>query len=94
MSINPEAFRAQLEKDGYDEIIEKTMTAGSTIAEHTHPFDVHLLVLAGEAVITCAGEARTLRAGDTLTMAADTPHTEQYSVGEDYRFLAGRRYKH
>lgn len=93
MSIDADAFRAKLQAEGYDEIVERTMKAGSTIDEHTHPFDVHVLVLAGEAVISCNGEARRLRAGDTLTMAADTPHTEEYAPGEDYRFIAGRRHR-
>ena len=88
-----DAFKAGLQADGYDEILERTMTAGSTIEEHTHPFDVRALVLAGEAEISCGGETRVYRKGDVLTMAADTPHVERYAAGEDYRFLVGRRHR-
>ncbi len=92
MGIDIEAFKARLQEEGYTEIIERTMAAGSTIDEHTHPFDVHALVLAGEAEISCGGESRIYRAGDTLRMSAGTPHTERYAEGEDYRFLVGRRH--
>jgi quercetin dioxygenase-like cupin family protein len=85
-----DAFKAQLTKDGYTEVQTKTMQAGSFVDEHTHPFDVRALVLAGEATLGCNGEKKTYRAGDILEMAANTVHTEQYG-DVPYEFLVGRR---
>lgn len=88
--MDVDAFKKQLEKDGYTEIQTKTMESGSFVDEHTHPFDVRAMVLSGEATIECHGEKKVLRAGDTLEMAANTVHTERYGDAP-YEFLVGRR---
>ncbi|MGB7184104.1 MAG: cupin domain-containing protein [Burkholderiaceae bacterium] len=90
--MDVEAFKAQLTRDGYDEIVEKEMQAGVFIDEHTHPYDVRALVLGGSAVIACGGESKTYAAGDIVEMAANTVHTEQYG-DQPYKFLVGRRNK-
>ena len=45
-----------------------------SLSEHTAPFDAIAHVLAGEALITIAGVAVTLRAGDMVLMPANQPH--------------------
>lgn len=90
--MDVEVFKAQLTRDGYDEIYEKEMNPGVFVDEHTHPFDVRAMVLAGSAVIACGGESKTYSAGDIVEMAADTVHTEQYG-DEPYKFLVGKRNK-
>jgi len=83
-------FKAQLAKDGYPEVLTKTMEAGSFVDEHTHPFDVSAMVLSGELTLGCNGKKKTYRAGDTFKLAANTVHTEQYGDAP-YEFLVGRR---
>lgn len=88
--MDTDAFKEQLKRDGYDEILVKEIEPGVFVDEHTHPFDVRAMVLAGEATLTCHGETKTYRAGDTLEMSANTPHTEQYG-DTPYKFLLGKR---
>lgn len=85
-----EAFKAGLARDGYTEVIERSMEPGLFVDEHTHPFDVRALVLEGSALIACGDERREVGPGDILELAADTVHTEQYGDAP-YRFLVGKR---
>jgi len=90
--METEQFKARLLRDGYREILEKEMPAGESMDEHTHPFDVRLLVLEGGATIQCSGEAQavSIGVGDVYELAANVPHTEKYS-SDGYRFLLGKR---
>ena len=47
---------------------------GQSLSEHTAPFDAIAQVLEGEALVTIAGVAVTLRAGDMVLMPANQPH--------------------
>ena len=47
---------------------------GQSLSEHTAPFDAIAHVLDGEALITIAGVAITLRAGEMVLMPANQPH--------------------
>jgi len=86
------AFVSRLEREGFDEILTKTLEANVVIELHSHPYDVLALVLDGEATIDCGGGPRTFRPGDVLEVAADQPHTEHYGP-KGYTFLLGRRHK-
>jgi len=86
------AYRDALAREGYVEIEERSMPAGTHRPEHTHAFDAAALVVAGAITLTCDGTARTYRAGDRFAMAAGTPHAED--VGPDgVTYLSGRRMK-
>jgi len=85
-----EKFKSGLLCDGYIDIAEKEMPAGKFMDEHTHPADVRLLVLKGGATITCSGESKTIKTGDVYELAANIPHTEQYSEN-GYRIIVGLR---
>jgi quercetin dioxygenase-like cupin family protein len=86
------AFETALREEGYLEVADRRMEPNKTNPEHSHEFDARLLVLEGEITITCEGEERTYRAGDTFAMSAARPHTEQCGP-EGVRYLAGRRYQ-
>jgi quercetin dioxygenase-like cupin family protein len=86
------AFVSRLEREGFDEILTKTLEPDVVIGLHSHPYDVLALVLDGEATIDCGSGARTFRRGDVLEVAADQPHTEHYGP-KGYTFLLGRRHK-
>jgi quercetin dioxygenase-like cupin family protein len=91
-TIDTTQFEAELRRDGYLEIVEKSIPANTVIEDHTHPYDVRALVLEGEATIACAGEPpRVYRPGDILVVAAGVTHAEHYGPN-GYRFLVGRRH--
>jgi quercetin dioxygenase-like cupin family protein len=47
---------------------------GQSLSEHTAPFDAIVHVLEGEALITIAGVALTVTAGEMILMPANQPH--------------------
>src|SRR6185295_10364453 len=47
---------------------------GEGLSEHTAPFDALVLVVDGEAEVEIAGEAYSVRTGETITLPADIPH--------------------
>lgn len=85
-------FEARLRRDGYLEILSKTLEPDVFVDRHTHPFDVRALVLDGEATIDCGDGPRTFRAGDSFEVAAGVTHTERYGPA-GYTFLVGRRHR-
>ena len=84
-------FLADAKRDGYLEILEREMQAGSNAAEHRHEFDAHILVTAGEFTITIEGNARTYRAGEAFAVPLGTPHAEAAGA-EPVRYTVARRY--
>ena len=48
--------------------------AGQGLSEHTAPYDATVQILDGEAEITIAGTAHTVRAGEMIVMPAGAPH--------------------
>ena len=87
-----DAFEARLRAEGYDEILTKTLEPGIVIPDHSHPYDVLALVLAGEATIDCGEGPRRYRPGDVLEVPADLRHSEAYGP-QGYTFLLGRRHR-
>jgi quercetin dioxygenase-like cupin family protein len=73
-----ESFRAKALKGGADEVVERRWTASQTVETHAHDFDADALVTEGEMWLTCGGETRHLRPGDTFYIRNGTPHSEKY----------------
>ena len=73
-----ESFRASSLKGGADEVLERHYAPGQVVETHTHPFDADALMTEGEMWLTCGGETRHLRAGDTFHLPNGTPHSEKY----------------
>ncbi len=84
-------FLADAKRDGYAEILEREMQAGSNATEHTHAFDAHILVTTGEFTITIDGTANTYRAGEAFAVPAGTPHAEAAGT-EPVRYTVARRH--
>lgn len=84
-------FETELRAQGYGEVVDRQMPANDTNPEHAHEFDARLFILEGEMTISCGGEVRTYRTGDTFAMAAGRHHAEHSGL-EGVRYLAGRRY--
>ncbi len=83
-------FLADAKRDGYLEVLEREMQAGSIAAEHRHAFDAHILVTAGEFTITIGGNAHTYRVGEAFAVPAGTPHAEAAGA-QPVRYTVARR---
>jgi quercetin dioxygenase-like cupin family protein len=83
-------FELALHQDGFNEVLTRELPAGFATAEHSHPFDVRALVLAGEITLTVDGLGRAYSEGDVFVMPAGRRHGETVgSAGVHY--VAGRR---
>jgi quercetin dioxygenase-like cupin family protein len=86
-------FEQKLEAEGYTELFDRQMEASGAGPEHSHEFDALLFVLSGEMTIARNGKPETFRAGDLCSVAARTPHTEQFGSGTvGVHYLAAWRY--
>lgn len=89
--MNIAEFQQKLQRDGYQEIMDRNLDPRPANGDHGHEFSVRGLVIAGEFIVTRDGTARSYRAGDVFEVAADTLHNE--AVGpEGARILTGRKY--
>ncbi len=73
-----EAFRQRALDAGFDEVLERQWPADTVIDAHSHAFDVDAVVTHGDLWLSCEGNTRHLKAGDTFTLGRDTEHTERY----------------
>ena len=71
-----EAFEADARAAGFDEALVREWGPDVTIDTHTHPFDVEAVVTQGEMWLSCGGDTRHLKAGDTFKVARGTEHAE------------------
>ena len=72
-----ESFNASSLKAGADEVVKRSWAPGQIVETHTHPFDADAVVAEGEMWLTCGGETRHLRQGDTFHIPSGTPHSER-----------------
>jgi quercetin dioxygenase-like cupin family protein len=89
--MTPEAFREKLLEDGYLDVETKSVAAGFFVDKHSHPYDVRVLVLAGEITITRDDVATTYRVGDVIEVERGREHSEKYGP-QGYTFMVGRRH--
>lgn len=88
--MDRETFEAGLKADGYAGPLDRRMEPGQVAPEHTHPFEARLLILEGEFILTCQGEARRYGPGECFELGANIPHAEAVGpAGATY--LVGRR---
>jgi hypothetical protein len=84
-------FETAARTEGFDEVLVREWAPGQVVTEHTHPFDVKALVGRGEVWLSCGGEVRHLRAGESFELQALVPHAERYGP-EGATFWAARRH--
>ena len=72
------AFETQAHANGFDEVLRREWQPDIVVAEHTHPFDAHALVVHGEMWLTCAGVTRHIEKGSTFDVPKGTLHAERY----------------
>ena len=85
-------FEAQLRRDGYLDIKTKSIEPGMQTSNHQHAFDTRLMVLEGEATITCGGQDRTYRPGEVMEIARGVEHAERYGLTR-FGFVVGLRHQ-
>ena len=87
--IDTEAFRAELERDGFS-VSQVSWEPGTVNASHSHPFTARLLCLSGAITIETPDGVTTCRPGERIEVAANTPHSEK--VGDQgARLMVGRK---
>jgi hypothetical protein len=86
-----EAFQSSALSAGFDEVLERVWAPDTTIETHTHPFAVRAVVTQGEMWLTCQGNTRHLKPGDTFTLERDEPHAERYGAGGARYWVARRK---
>ena len=76
---------------GYDEALERCWEPGVEVALHSHPFDAKAVLVRGEMWLSCDGETRHLRAGDTFTLSQGKHHAERYGAEGATYWVARRK---
>jgi quercetin dioxygenase-like cupin family protein len=83
-------FEASLTSDGF-EIVSISMKPDAVNAEHVHPFDARVMVVAGAMTVNREDTgARTFQSGESFELNSGCRHTETAGpAGATY--VAGRR---
>jgi len=86
------AFREELQRDGYDNVLVVDWEAGKVSPSHVHEFSARGMLLSGAVTVKCDDVTMVCeKPGDRFALEAGTPHVE--SAGPDgARMLIGRKY--
>ena len=90
--MNQAEFEAELNHQGYLEVVDRRMHGNELNPDHAHEFDARVLVIEGEMTIASDAAERTYRAGEAFAIAAGRRHAER-SGPQGARYLAGRRHQ-
>ncbi len=71
-------FQAHAARLGFDEVLERVWAPNKVVQEHTHPFDVHAVVVSGSYHLILNGVSKEFNAGDTFELSRNVPHSERY----------------
>lgn len=85
-----DTFADSMKQQGFDQVLKRIWTPGTTVKEHTHPFDAKALVVQGEMWLTVNGRTEHLLPGGTFELAAHVPHSERYGA-EGATYWVARR---
>ncbi len=77
-TFDRQAFDRQALAQGFDAVVVREWAPATVVPAHSHPFDAHALVVAGEMWLTVGNETRHLRPGDGFDVAAGVEHAERY----------------
>jgi len=79
----------QENKGSYDEFIIRTWNPFHQIPDHTHPFSIKALVIAGTMWLTVRDIERQLKVGDVFELDYEELHSERYGP-EGASYLVAR----
>ncbi|MSR13426.1 MAG: cupin [Gammaproteobacteria bacterium] len=69
-------FASRLTRDGYGEFSTGQYEPHHAQADHTHDFDLQVLITAGEITVTSLGVEKTYRTGDAVEVRTGQVHRE------------------
>lgn len=78
-------------RDGFIDIDIRSVAAGGSLDEHSHSYDLRVLVLQGQVRLDSVDGSSEYRAGDLFSVSAGLRHSEWFG-GDEYLYLAGRRH--
>lgn len=78
-----------LKKSGHKNIIEVTVKKNFFLAEHSHDFDVDIIIISGQLEIVTDSTSNLLVPGSRYKLKKNTIHTEKAGI-EDVFFLSAR----
>ncbi len=87
-----DAFRTWAHAAGFDEVVERQWAPDTVLDTHTHPFAVEAVVTQGELWLSCEGQTRHLRPGDTFALGREVPHAERYGAEGATYWVARRNF--
>ena len=90
-ATNFDAFQAEAIAAGFDEAMVREWAPDSIVVTHTHPFAAEAVVTQGEMWLTCDGQTRHLKPGDTFSLAHEQPHAERYGPQGATYWVARRK---
>ena len=86
-----DTFADSMKQQGFDQVLKRIWAPGTTVEEHTHPFDAKALVVQGEMWLTVNGRTEHLLPGGTFELAAHLPHSERYGAEGATYWVARRK---
>lgn len=81
LTPNKEQILRIFEAEGLSPI-EEELIGKTAIPDHRHPFDEVRMVVSGQLLLDIAGTKLLLRAGDRITIPANTKHSKKVDTDE------------
>jgi quercetin dioxygenase-like cupin family protein len=91
-TMDQTAFRAELERGGFNEIETRSIAPNVYNPPHSHAFEVRALMLTGELTLAWEDQQHTFVPGEIFVMAAGCEHTEWFGP-EGASYLVGRKHR-
>jgi len=85
-----EAFLEKLAKEDFPAPVLVERAVGEFLDSHSHPYEVHALVIEGQIDITINGIKTAYLAGDAFHLLPNQMHTENYGA-KGVKYLASRK---
>jgi quercetin dioxygenase-like cupin family protein len=83
-------FIHMLMQEGYPDPVQVQRDPHESLGEHSHPFEVYALILAGDIELIIEGESSIYKPGNIFYLGAQELHSESYGK-EGVLYLASRR---
>lgn len=88
--MTPEVFLEKLVKEDFPSPVLVDRAIGKFLDSHSHPYEVHALVIEGQIDITINGIKTAYLAGDAFHLPPNQMHTENYGA-KGVKYLASRK---
>jgi quercetin dioxygenase-like cupin family protein len=88
--MKPEVFLEKLAKEGFPTPVLVERAVGEFLDSHSHPYEVHALVIEGQIDIAIDGIKTVYLAGDAFHLLPNQIHTENYGA-KGVKYLASRK---